>query len=92
MTITRYVKIGAFAKFLHIRQPTPLDKQGIIRMNRDTQYSFAVFDLTEPVTIVKPESGDRLMSLTTSSQYHSISNAIYEGEYTFTQESIGAAM
>ena len=30
-TMARYVKLGAFGKFLHIRQPTPLDKQGIIR-------------------------------------------------------------
>jgi hypothetical protein len=91
MTMVRYVKKGAFGKFMHIRQPTPLDKQGIIRMNRDTQYSFAVFDLTEPVTIFKPESGDRLMSLSTSNQDHSISNAIYNaGEYTFTKESIGS--
>jgi hypothetical protein len=90
MTMARYVKKGAFGKFMHIRQPTPLDKQGIIRMNRDTQYSFAVFDLTEPVTIIKPESGDRMMSLSTSSQDHSISDAIYNaGVYTFTRESIG---
>ncbi len=91
MTMDRYVKKGAFGKFLHIRQPTPLDKQGIIRMNRDTLYSFAVFDLTHPVTIYRPDSGKRMMSLSTSSQDHSISSAIYdEGEYTFTQKSIGS--
>jgi hypothetical protein len=91
MTMDRYVKLGAFGKFLHFRQPTPLDKQGIIRMNRDTLYSFGVFDLTEPLTITKPDSGDRMMSLSTSSQDHSISQAIYEaGDFIFTQESIGS--
>ena len=89
MTMDRYVKLGAFGRFLHIQRPTPLDAQDIIRMNRDTQYSFGVFDLTEPVTIIKPESGPRMMSLSTSSQDHSISQAIYEaGEFTFTQEDI----
>jgi hypothetical protein len=38
MTLARYVKQGAFGKFLHIRQPTPIDKQDVIRMNRDTLY------------------------------------------------------
>ena len=91
MTMARYAKLGAFGKFLHIRQPTPLDKQGIIRMNRDTLYSFGVFDLTEPLTITRPDSGDRLMSLSTSSQDHSISPAIYDGgDFTFTKESIGS--
>ncbi|WP_296492813.1 DUF1254 domain-containing protein, partial [Rhodoferax sp.] len=53
MTLTRYAKQGAFGKFLHIRQPTPIDQQGVIRMNRDTLYSAVIFDLTEPATIVK---------------------------------------
>ena len=39
MTFGRYVKQGAFGKFLHIRQPTPIDKQDVVRMNRDTLYS-----------------------------------------------------
>lgn len=46
-TLGRYVKQGAFGKFLHIRIPTPIDKQDVIRMNRDTIYSAGVFDLTE---------------------------------------------
>ena len=29
MTLSRYVKQGAFGKFLHIRQPTPIDKQDV---------------------------------------------------------------
>lgn len=91
MTMDRYVKLGAFGRFLHIRQPTPLDAQDIIRMNRDTQYSFGVFDLTQPLTILKPESGLRMMSLSTASQDHSISQAIYDaGEFTITQEDIGS--
>ena len=39
------VKDGGFGKFMHRREPTPLDKQTVIRMNRDTLYSAAVFDL-----------------------------------------------
>jgi hypothetical protein len=52
--------IGAWA---HDREPTPIGQQTIIRMNRDTPYSQAVFDLTTPVTIVKPDTGERFQSI-----------------------------
>jgi hypothetical protein len=90
MTMARYVKQGAFGKFLHIRQPTPLDKQDIIRMNRDTLYSLAVFDLTEPVTVTMPDPGKRFMALSRASENHSVSQAMYgPGDFTFTMENIG---
>jgi len=59
MTLKRYAAQGAFGKFFHIRAMTPIDKQDVIRMNRDTLYSAGVFDLTTPVTIVKPDPGKR---------------------------------
>ena len=46
------VKGDAFGKFLHHRQPASIDQQDVIRLNRDTLYSAAVFDLDAgPVTI-----------------------------------------
>jgi hypothetical protein len=57
------VKLGGFGKFYHFRQPTPLDQQTVIRMNRDTLYSAAVFDLdAAPVTVTLPDAGHRFMS------------------------------
>jgi Protein of unknown function (DUF1254) len=44
------IKDGGISKFFHIRQPTPIDKQTVIRMNRDTLYSAAVFDLDATLT------------------------------------------
>jgi len=89
-TLKRYVDQGAFGKFLHIRQPTPIDKQAVIRMNRDTLYSIGVFDLTSPVTITKPDTGERFQSLQIISQDHSMLPTIHEaGEFTFTREDIG---
>lgn len=58
-----YVDMGAFGKFLNIPKPTPIDQQKVVRMNRDTIYSLAVFDLTTPVTITKPDTGKRFQSL-----------------------------
>jgi hypothetical protein len=54
------VKNGGFGKFDHTRDPAPLDKQTVIRLNRDTLYSAAVFDLDAgPVIITLPDSGTR---------------------------------
>src|ERR1700677_1934414 len=67
------VKDGGFGKFMHRREPTPIAKQTVIRMNRDTLYSAAVFDLDAgPVTITLPDPGKRFLSM----------QAIDEDEYT----------
>jgi hypothetical protein len=90
MTMARYVKIGALGKFVHIRQPTPIDKQNVIRMNRDTIYSFGIFDLTEPVTIVKPDSNGRFQSMQVINQDHYTLTVDYnQGEYAFTKDKVG---
>ena len=58
------LKEGGFGKFEHHRELSPIDAQTIIRMNRDTLYSAAVFDLDAgPVTITLPDAGKRFMSL-----------------------------
>src|SRR6516165_3141095 len=67
------VKMGAFGKFVHGRELTPIDKRGIIRPNRDTLYSFAVFDFdASQVTIRLPDASKRFMSM----------QAINEDQYT----------
>jgi hypothetical protein len=90
MTFARYVKLGAFGKFLHIRQPTPIDKQDVIRMNRDTLYSVGVFDLTTPVTIVKPASQGRFQSMMVINEDHSMPPIEHgAGEFTLTKKKVG---
>jgi hypothetical protein len=46
---------GGVNRFFHIRMPTPLDKQTVIRMNLDTLYSGAVVDTSKGATITLPE-------------------------------------
>lgn len=85
------VKDGGFGKFLHRREPTGLDQQTVIRMNRDTLYSMAIFDLdASPVTITLPDAGTRFMSMQiiNEDQYSPI--VVYKsGSYTLTREQIG---
>jgi len=85
------VKDDAFGKFTHNRVPTPIEKQTVIRMNRDTLYSGVVFDLAAaPATITLPDAGTRFMSMQVISEDHYCPQVIYKpGSYTFTQERIG---
>lgn len=59
-----FVKNGALGKFAHVREPASIEKQDIVRLNRDTLYSQALFDLDAgDVTITLPDAGGRYMAL-----------------------------
>jgi hypothetical protein len=47
---------GSLNRFRHVRKPTPLDEQTIIRMNRDTLYSAAVIDTAKGASITLPRA------------------------------------
>jgi hypothetical protein len=84
-------RAGGVGKFLHYRTPTPIDAQEIVRMNRDTLYSAAVFDLDAgPVTITLPDPGKRFMSLQVISGDHYSPPASYAPTtVTLTREKVG---
>ena len=85
------VKDGGFGKFTHIRELTPLDKQLVVRSNRDTLYSAGVFDLDAgPVTVSLPEPGGRFMSMQVITEDHYVPAVFYgQGEHTLTRGEIG---
>lgn len=85
------VKDGGFGKFTHNREPTPIDKQLVIRMNRDTLYSMAVFDLDAgPVTITLPDAGKRFMSLQIIDEDHYVPKVVYSPSgMTLSKDNIG---
>lgn len=56
-------KAGGVGKLKNFREVYSVENQTTIRGNRDTLYSFGVYDLTNPVTVIKPESPDRFQSL-----------------------------
>jgi hypothetical protein len=87
-----YVDLGGFGKFYNIRTPTPIDAQRVMRMNRDTLYSFGVFDLTSPVTITNPDAGNRFNSMMVINQdeYIPIAVVYKPGAYTLTQQKVGS--
>lgn len=85
------VKDGGFGKLRHRREPTPIDKQDVVRMNRDTLYSNGVYDLdAAALTVTLPNSGKRYMALQVVSQDHYTADVVYApGRYTYTKEEIG---
>jgi hypothetical protein len=55
---------GGVNRFYHFRRPTPLDKQNVVRMNRDTLYSMGIVDTSKGATITVPElPKDRYVSV-----------------------------
>lgn len=85
------VRDQGFGKFHHTRELAPLDDQKVIRQNRDTLYSAAVFDLDAgPVTITLPDAGKRFMSMQVISEDHYTPPAIYTpGPHTLSRQKVG---
>jgi hypothetical protein len=85
------LKENGFGKFEHHRELSPIDAQTIIRMNRDTLYSAAVFDLDAgPVTITLPNAGKRFLSMQMINEDEYTPPAIYgAGKHTLTRQQIG---
>ncbi len=82
---------GMFGKFGHNREPAPVDKQYVPRLNRDTLFSWAILDLSQPVTIVKPDTGKRFQSMLVINEDHYIKLIAYDpGEYALTKEKMGS--
>lgn len=90
MYIRNNAKDG-FGTMAHKREPASVDDQTVIRLNRDTLYSFGVFDFDAgPVTITLPDAGGRFMSLMVINEDHYVPLVTYDpGPHTFTRDNIG---
>ena len=87
----KMVATGSLGRFVHSREAVPIDAQNVVRMNRDTLYSSAVFDLDAgPVTITLPEADGRFMSMAVINEDHYVPAVTYgAGSQTLTKESVG---
>jgi hypothetical protein len=85
------LKESGFGKFEHHRELASIDAQTIVRMNRDTLYSAAVFDLDAgPVTVTLPDAGKRFMSMQLISQDEYSPPAAYgAGKHSITRRQVG---
>ncbi|MBV9357608.1 MAG: DUF1254 domain-containing protein [Chloroflexi bacterium] len=85
------VQKSGLGKFEHNREPLPIDKQTVIRTNRDTLYSGAVFNLDAgPATVTLPDAGTRFMSMQVITGDEDTPEVVYgAGSHTLTREQIG---
>lgn len=82
---------NVLAKFNHRREPASVEKQTVIRLNRDTLYSSSVFDLDAgPATITLPDAGKRFMSMMVVNQDHYVTEVNYKpGAHELTKDQVG---
>lgn len=82
---------GGLGKLHHARELASIDNQTVIRMNRDTLYSFGVFDLAAgSVTISLPDAGKRFMSLMVVNEDHYVQFVAYDTKpHVLTEKNMG---
>ncbi len=73
-----YADAGAVNTWFHHRAPASVEHQTVIRMNRDTLYSFAVADISAGATLTVPEHGERYVSVMIVNQDHYINEIFHD--------------
>lgn len=81
---------GGIGKLSHHREPASIDNQTVIRLNRDTLYSFGVYDLDAgAINVTLPEAGTRFQSLMFVSQDHYTWTEYGAGSHGATRDQVG---
>ena len=69
---------GGTGKWMHNREPTPIDHQPVIRQNRDTLYSGVIADISQGATLTIPDGGKRYLSVMVVNEDHYINRVFHE--------------
>ena len=78
---------GGINELFHFRGPTPIDKQTVIRMNRDTLYSAAIVDISQGATLTLPETDGRYLTIMVVNEDHYINKVLSApGEHSITMD------
>ena len=82
---------GGINRFGHNREPARIDQQTVIRMNRDTLYSFALVDLAQGARLTVPDGGRRYVSVMVVDNDHHINEVLHDaGEYELSEQRHGS--
>ncbi|MDZ5662212.1 DUF1254 domain-containing protein [Nocardioides sp. S-58] len=82
---------GRVNQFMHNREPAAIDRQTVIRLNRDTLYSFAVVDISAGAVLTVPDAGDRYLSVMVVNEDHYINRVLHDaGDHHLTAEELGS--
>jgi len=78
---------GGVNQLCHNGAPAAIDQQTVIRMNRDTLYSFAVVDISTGGHLTVPDAGDRYLSVMIVNEEHYINQVFHDpGGYDLSIE------
>lgn len=78
---------GGINRLSHNRTPASVEHQTVIRMNRDTLYSFAIVDISAGATLSIPDHGERYVSVMVVNEDHYINSIFHDaGTYELTVE------
>lgn len=81
---------GGLNRWVHLRGPVPLDRQVVIRMNRDTLYSAAIVDIRAGAVLEIPDVGDRYLSVMVVNEDHLVNRVLHEpGRHELTVDEYG---
>jgi hypothetical protein len=82
---------GGINEFFHVRTPTSIDAQPVIRMNRDTLYSIAIVDLAEGATVTIPDAKGRYLSVMIVDEDHHVTAVLHEpGVHVLDADELGS--
>lgn len=82
---------GGVNRFLHNRLPAAVEQQTVIRLNRDTLYSFAVVDLTAGARLEVPDAGGRYLSVMVVNEDHFVNRVVHDaGSHELTVAELGS--
>ena len=77
--VDRFTGFGAAVNtWTHIRTPTPIDQQSVIRMNRDTLYSVALTDISQGATVTVPDTGGRYLTVMVMNEDGYVNRVIHD--------------
>lgn len=69
---------GGVNLFRHNREPADVEHQTVIRLNRDTLYSFAIVDLSEGARLTIPDAAGRYLSVMVLDRDHYVRAVLHE--------------
>lgn len=82
---------GSVNAIYHDRELAPLDRQPVIRQNRDTLYSTAIVDISRGATFTIPDAGDRYLSVMLINEDHYINRVLHgAGTYELSPAELGS--
>lgn len=78
---------GGVNRWFHYREPTPVEQQPVIRMNRDTLCSGAIVDMADGAQLTLPDAGNRYMSVMLINEDHYLNRVLIgAGTYQLDQQ------